>query len=345
MKGLSDLDSEDRMYSRRRFGPVMRVFASLVLNVRHMRKMEEMIEGKDETLIAFKDSHLNAVGSMSTSAAIMSQLSSTTLQMPGLSNVHWTAPGFMIASLLFGVLAVILSCMQQQLLGMLNNAEGIRMWLSNGHFYSPHHHCHPLYDENCGEADSSAHTDRTWGLTSERTAIEDNDEGGRRRLQVSVASLQLLSLPQNFLAVSVVCFLSGFGLYLGFAWRQDLDDTPARNNNEAVLIMFVTAASCAVLGGMGTSFWKILEVGSAEQIWEKDKVSGQGVRNVHEVQSSSEDEPEDHGHSASSSDLPTKHNHSNARTHDGDWKKHEEIAEALAAAAEAHRRLADLLKS
>ena len=64
MNIFQTLDRQDRQYARRRFrGPVRTSLASMILNIREMRKLEEQVlEGSDETVMAFKSSHLNNVG-------------------------------------------------------------------------------------------------------------------------------------------------------------------------------------------------------------------------------------------------------------------------------------------
>lgn len=215
----------------------------------------------------------------------------TTLQLNGLDQVHWTAAAFVIASLLFGVLSVVLSCLSQQILGMLNEPSRVRLWLSNGHFTS------------------------------------DSEGGRKKRLQASISALQLTRLPNAFLGYGVTCFLTGLGLYLGFAYRQDLDTTPGRNNNEAVLILFLVTASCAILTGAGWSALKLLEVTYAEEAWETDR---QGrLRYVSDAEG--EGLPRDH--STETTSLLDRRQGSRSDM-DG-------LAEALEKAAKAHRECAE----
>ncbi|EKG16154.1 hypothetical protein MPH_06591 [Macrophomina phaseolina MS6] len=268
--------------------------------------------------------------------------------MPGLSNVHWTAPGCIIASLLFGVLAVILATVQQQVLGMLNSAEGVRMWLSNGRFYPPHALCRPLYDAAAHEADAGSYcccsSSSSTHLAS-RPQFRRTAPRSRRRLQVSLAALQLLSMPHKFLSAAVGFFLAGFALYLGFAYRQDLDDTPARDNNEAVFVAFVGVASVAVVSGMGVSLWKVWEVRGAERRTDRDFY----VDDDDDDQDSfGGQESEESGYEADESQVlgsPQLERRSGPRG----WKaasgrfRHEEIAEALEVAARLHKRVARLM--
>ncbi|KAL0262155.1 hypothetical protein SLS55_003594 [Diplodia seriata] len=345
----------DREYARRRFGPVMSFLADMIVDVRDMRKVEDTLDSTDRSVMAFKDSHLAAVGSVSTTAAIVAQLSSTTLQMPGLSHVHWTAPGCIIASLVFGVLAVILGAVQQQVLGTLTNAEGVRMWLSNGRFYPPHRLCRPRYDESISETSDSfcfsSNRDGHMHLAS-TPQFRGTAPRPKRRLQVSIAALQLMSMPHKFLTVAVAFFLGGLALYLGFAYRQDLDDTPARDNNEAVFISFVAVAGTAVFSGLGVSAWKVWEVRGAEKRSDMD-ANGEDEESVDSFTEEEESE-ENSGYDADESQLfgssqttttqqqqrpPTR-----GRKSRGVGGKHDEIAEMLEEAARLHKRLARLMR-
>ncbi|GME53727.1 aspartate racemase protein [Neofusicoccum parvum] len=332
----ADLEPGEGGHAGPRPATVLGVLADLVVDLREMRKVEDMLESSDRSVMAFKDSHLHAVGSVSVVAALISQLSSTTLQMPGLSHVHWTAPGCIIASLLFGVLAVILSTFQQQTLGMLNNPEGVRMWLSNGHFYPPHALCRPRYDQLMREVDERLCDS---GHLATPAHFRARAPPEKRRLQVSIAALQLLSMPHKFLSAAVVFFLAGFALYLGFAFRQDLDDTPARNNNEAVFILFVAIATTTVFSGMSISLWKVWEVRKAGKRSDKDSWE--------EHSEETDPDSEESGYEADESQLLGSNELERRGRPKGKKSRkdrHDEIAQALEEAARLHKRVARLMR-
>ncbi|KAK0663583.1 hypothetical protein DIS24_g949 [Lasiodiplodia hormozganensis] len=334
MRPLRGIKVGDREYARRRFGTVMSFIADLIVDVREMRKVEDLLESTDRSVMAFKDSHLRAVGSVSTTAAIVAQLSSTTLQMPGLSHVHWAAPGCIIASLLFGVLTVILGTVQQQIFGTLNNPEGVRMWLSNGRFYPPHRFCRPRYDELVGETDDSfCYHGNNLASTAQ---FRGTAPQGKRRLQVSIAALQLMSMPHKFLTAAVAFFLAGFALYLGFAFRQDLDDTPARDNNEAVFISFVAVATASLVSGLGVGVWKVWEVRGAEERSDRDSYGDESE--------SFTDSSEESGYEADESQVLTSPQVQRPRAKKPRRGRHDEIAEVLEEAARLHKRLARLMR-
>ena len=176
---------------------------------------------------------------------------------------------------------------------MLNEPSRVRMWLSNGQF------------TNYGEG------------------------GGKTRLQASISALQLTRLPNAFLSYGVTCFLTGLGLFLGFAYRQDLETTPGRNNNEAVLVLFLVTASCAVLTGAGWSALKLFEVTYAEEALETDKKGR--LRYVGDVE-----EDADSLGSKASSETTSLLGKSGGKSPDRNG-----LAEALEKAAKAHRECAE----
>jgi hypothetical protein len=241
-------------------------------------------------------------------SAIISQLSSTTLQIPALSNVNWTASAFIIAALLFSILATMLSCIQQQILSTLNEPGGVRMWLSNG------------------------------SARGSRNAFLRGQE--RHGLQTSVASVMLLRLPNAFLLYAVASFLIGFGLFLGFAWRQDLDNTPSRDSNFAVMVLYIVVGCLSFLGTGAVVKWKMGEVDQAEKVMGKDIEEGDEDGNDGNGAESPHDESGDEGESDG---LLGKKKKQNGKFSKKEVMHHEQIAKALEEAARAHRDLAKLM--
>jgi hypothetical protein len=247
-------------------------------------------------------------------SAIISQLSSTTLQIPALSSINWTASAFIIAALLLSILATMLSCIQQQVLGTLNEAGGVRMWLSNGAVSrSP--------SKNGGHSGSRALS------------------ASRDKMQTSVASLLLLRLPNALLLWGVACFLVGFGLFLGFAWQQNLDNTPSRDNNFAVMIMYIVVGCVSFLGAAGVVKWKMGEVGQAEKVVGKDIEEGDDDEDEDEITPHNDDS----GSEGEGGSLLAKGRKDGKYSSMEEAEHHGRIANALEDAARAHRELAKLM--
>lgn len=207
----------------------------------------------------------------------------------------------------------MLSCIQQQVLGTLNESDGVRIWLSNG--------------------------------SARRTRSKDSGDaltGGRGRdeLQTSVASLLLLRLPNAFLLYSVASFLVGFGLFLGFAWRRDLDSTPSRDSNFAVMIMYVVVGAVTFLGTGGVVKWKMAEVDQAERIFGKDIEGGDDGGDG----SGNGSQHDDSGSEGEDDRLLGKGRKSKKYS-STEGVDHERIAKALEDAARAHKELARLMRN
>jgi hypothetical protein len=254
-------------------------------------------------------------------SAIISQLSSTTLQIPALSSINWTASAFIITALLFSILATMLSCIQQQVLGTLNESSGVRMWLSNG------------------SSSRSGSKDGKGGHSFTRSQDRDG-------IQTSVAALLLLRLPNAFLLYGVTCFLVGFGLFLGFAWRQDLRNTPSRDNNMAVMIIYIAVGGVSVLGTAGVVKWKMGEVDQAEKIVGKDLEEGDDEEEGDGSGSGSRNgsQQEDSGREGEADGLLGKQKRQ-GKYSPREAMNHERIAKALEDAARAHRELAKLMNN
>ena len=252
-------------------------------------------------------------------SAIVSQLSSTTLQIPALSSVNWTASAFIIAALLFSILATLLACIQQQVLGTLNESSGVRMWLSSG----------------AASRSRSKHGDHAFNRGQDRDG-----------LQSSIASLLLLRLPNAFLLYGVVCFLVGFGLFLGFAWRQDLDNTPSRDSNRAVMIMYIVVGGVSFLGAGGVVKWKMAEVDQAEKIVGKDIEGGDDDANGDASgRGSGNWSPNDGSGSEGEAEGLLGKGRRNGQFSPKEVMDHERIAKALEDAARAHREVARLMNN
>lgn len=187
------------------------------------------------------------------------------------------------------------------------------MWLSNG------------------SASRTHSKDR--GHSSSRGRAENRDG-----LQTSVASLLLLRLPNTFLLYGVACFLVGFGLFLGFAWRQDLDNTPSRDSNRAVMIMYIVVGCVSFLGAGGVVKWKMGEVDQAEKEAGKDIEEGDDD----EDGDGSTSQNDDSGNEGEGDGLLAK-KRMGGKCSPEEVKHHERIAKALEDAARAHRDLAQLM--
>ena len=161
----------------------------------------------------------------------------TALSLPNLNQTHWTARAFLTAALVLGVLSVVTASYQQMSIGMLNKAVEIRLWLSDD------------FDEAQDVPTSQVSELREYVLT------------GKFPLRSSLSAQQLIRLPFALLIWAVYSFLAGFGLYLGFAWANHVDQNQPKSDDRNVLIVFLVAALLSILL---FAIWSIMK--ASEQI-------------------------------------------------------------------------------
>jgi hypothetical protein len=122
-------------------------------------------------------------------------------------------------------------------IGMLNKAVEIRLWLS----------------DDFDEAQEVP--------TSQVSELREYVLNGKFPLRSSLSAQHLIRLPFALLGWCVYSFLAGFGLYLGFAWANNVDPTRPKNDNRNVLIVFLIAALVSILL---FAVWSIMK--ASEQI-------------------------------------------------------------------------------
>lgn len=152
--------------------------------------------------------------------ALVAQAALTALQIPHLEDAHYTAYGAFIISLIVSLLATFFTWLQQRIYGLLEDADAIRCWLSDG-----------------VEANGSS---ETW-------------------LQSSIASHHAMEVPFELISISIMAFLAGLGIFLGSA-VVDRVNLAAKGGNLAiftaflVITAFVLGLFCILLGGKEVEF-------------------------------------------------------------------------------------------
>src|SRR5438034_2224682 len=74
--------------------------------LRTMDRVERSVLSADSDPLAFKQAFVSDLNSLAVTGAIITQVAITALALPHLSEVHWTAQGAFITSLVFGFLTV-----------------------------------------------------------------------------------------------------------------------------------------------------------------------------------------------------------------------------------------------
>jgi len=118
------------------------------------------------------------------------------LSLDNVNNVHWTARGFLVFSLVTAIVSVYYASKQYRILGRCLTPEDIQTWITTG-------------------------------------------RGGDRGKFPRAASVLTISAPGALLNASVHGFLIGFGIYLGFLWTRDLDDSIISIDKKAVFLTYI----------------------------------------------------------------------------------------------------------
>jgi hypothetical protein len=168
---------------------------------------------------------LNRVPAYEYQAAIFASVGLSALSLPNMDVTHWSTRALFSASMAFGILSVTYATYQQQLIGMMNSATEIQIWLS------------------CGKADR----DPTKGqpplwkrlIRLENYGIEYDLPYCLFPLESSMAAQMKMQLPSMLLQVAILLYLTGFGLYLLFAWLENA--IPPSLDYRSIFIVYTVA--------------------------------------------------------------------------------------------------------
>jgi hypothetical protein len=123
--------------------------------------------------------------------------------LSNLSQAHWTARAFFAVSLVASVISVYYASTQQKTLGRLLKPEDIKTWIRK----------------------------------KEPNSLEPAE------MMPSAAAVLIVSAPNALLSMAVHALLIGLGIYLGFVWTKNLDQSSTITGNRAVFIAYIVSLS------------------------------------------------------------------------------------------------------
>ena len=218
---------------------------------------------------------VNRQGSSSTDrekAAIVAQITITTLSLAGLSQAHWIARGLLALALVASLMAVYYATTLQRTIGLLITAPQLRQWIRGGPFlrvaqsitrdprprvltaFRQHYRTLvsvlpmimlypsvPWRDSRYFSDPVDLEFERLFPQSSQRAAHAPSAQTivSRYCFTPSVASVLTIAAPRVLLATSVLTLLTGLGTYLGFTWTRDLDSGASSSDSRNVFIMYV----------------------------------------------------------------------------------------------------------
>ena len=204
---IFNVSSAEGSYAAVRFGSLGDILSGLgLLDTEEVRKTHWNINRwKDDEVLAWKNSYVSSCAAIAVAGAIFASVGLGSLSLPNLDITHWSARALLSCSMALGILSVVYATTQQQTVAMLNSPLEIRLWLSRGRVDRLQHDYQMPY--------------RLLPLES------------------SVATVKQFGLPSLLLKVAVLLYLVGFGIYILFAWLNNVEKKGTDSRN--VFICFV----------------------------------------------------------------------------------------------------------
>ncbi|RWA04516.1 hypothetical protein EKO27_g10588 [Xylaria grammica] len=181
-------------------------------------QMELINFGDEKIAFSLKKLVLEESEIVAVAASIIVQIAITALSLDGLSQAHWTARGFFVLSLVSATMAVYSASTQYRMFCRCVTAEDIKLVINSYKPFKP-----PEFPFNAKML----------------TFLEIGN-------RPSVASVITISAPFFLLVVALHFFLVGFGIWLGFVWTRQLDQSAAQGDSLAVFITYAV--------GLGTCY-------------------------------------------------------------------------------------------
>ncbi|EUC51347.1 hypothetical protein COCMIDRAFT_144 [Bipolaris oryzae ATCC 44560] len=167
----------------------------------------------------FRKSAQGECSIIAVASTILAQIAITALSLENLDRTPWFARGFLTFSLVSSIIAVYYATRQYCHLGRFIYAKDVRAWI-RGH--------------------SILNGDLYPRMT---LAAAHLNSGSAFRVVgadlPSVASVLTIAAPTMLLNSSLNAFLVGLGIYLGFVWTRDLNETAGAFSSRAVFITYM----------------------------------------------------------------------------------------------------------
>ncbi|KAE8452332.1 hypothetical protein EG329_001032 [Mollisiaceae sp. DMI_Dod_QoI] len=176
----------------------------------------------NEELKSWKESYIAGCNAIAVAAAIFASIGLTALQLPSLSEIHWTARAIFSASMVFGILSVLSATSAHGTIGLLNDPLALRLWLSRGQPSPNTKYSNPYSD---------------------------------LPLESSVSAVLVTKLPKALLNLAVFSYLIAFGLYLILSWAEAVP-----TGNHDYRNVFITFILCVGLTFVYSSICFVMRI-------------------------------------------------------------------------------------
>ncbi|KAI9708051.1 MAG: hypothetical protein M1820_004255 [Bogoriella megaspora] len=232
-----------------RYGLVALLFVQIVLPnaASQLQFIEESIlQSGDDLVLRFKESFVFDCNMIAVAGAIIAQIAITANAVNFLSQAHWLARAFWIASLVEGCLSVYYACLLQRTLGMLLGPNDIRDWLTrqDDHATSTYHlratleYTRELLGKKPETLDP-LELEALRNYAHKNVGLDWSDASQSPPRSASLYSALLLGAPSAMITGALSWFLLGTGVYLGSVWKRNLDSAAGVENSRNVFIIFL----------------------------------------------------------------------------------------------------------
>ncbi|EMD97114.1 hypothetical protein COCC4DRAFT_51163 [Bipolaris maydis ATCC 48331] len=167
----------------------------------------------------FRKSAQEECSIIAVASTILAQIAITALSLENLDRTPWVARGFFTFSLVSSIIAVYYATRQYCHLGRFIYANDVRAWIRG----------HSILDGDLYPRKALA-------------VAHFNSDSAFRVVGAdvpSVASVLTIAAPTMLLNASLNAFLLGLGIYLGFVWTWDLNETAGASSSRAVFIIYM----------------------------------------------------------------------------------------------------------
>ncbi|KAF4960228.1 hypothetical protein FSARC_10541 [Fusarium sarcochroum] len=225
------------------------IFVMLLLNIipgghAAMQRIEKALMSSDEELSRLREplsSSLNMVAVAGLfKGAIFAQIAITGLSLNSMTQAHWTAPAFLVASLVFGTISVYVSfVLQQEITGLFKPVDFVG-WLSRPS--SEEVSRLPVWvPRRFGSSLRRITTGLSISTSAQQADSNAQLEQGPLNREPSPVAAIMLAAPSGLLGLSLNAFLIGFGIYLGCVHGRNLIPEYGRKGSLGILIFYIVA--------------------------------------------------------------------------------------------------------
>ncbi len=168
-----------------------------------------------------------------------------------------------MTSLISGCFSVYFSCRAQKSVGALYDPSALKNWLTRRNsvplsVWGIRKRLKQL--EKLEKISSKSGTGFSLGDEVEKGLLEDFSHLQEWQRSSSLWSAFILQAPFSYMQLSLGSFVLGLGIYLGFVWTRDLDQSAGPNDSRNIFIVFIVVVVFCIYFYVTPALYKEIEV-------------------------------------------------------------------------------------